>query len=388
MKFAGSPHFNKIRAEICVISGILGVAVSGQLKLSELCQILNGVGMSAHFEGADCTVRAVSTLESAGDGDITFLSNPKYTNSVASTQASAIIAKDGVDAPARLSVIRCRDPYGAITVAIVHLHGHRKHPQWPADRAGAFIDSTARIGERANIAPGVTIAADVVIGARCTLYPGVYVARGARLGDDCVLFPNVVIYEECELGHRVTIHAGSVIGEDGLGYAPQGDKWVKIPQVGRAVIGDDVEIGANCTIDRATLGHTEIGAGTKFGNVVVIGHGTKIGPDCMFVGLVGVAGSVTVGKHVTMAGQVGVAGHIEIGDGASVGAQSGIVGNVPAKATILGSPAVPMESAKRSLVLIQKLPEWTNRVRELERELQELRELISVNGKAETSREL
>ncbi|MBI3834763.1 MAG: UDP-3-O-(3-hydroxymyristoyl)glucosamine N-acyltransferase [Planctomycetes bacterium] len=354
----------------------------GPLKLSELCRILNEVGLPAQIEGADCAVRAVNTLEAAGDSDITFLSNPKYTNFIASTKASAIIAKDGVETPSSLSVIRCRDPYGAITMVIVHLHGHRKHPKWGASRAGAFIDPTATIGEEANIAPGVTVAANVVIGKRCTLYPGCYIARGARLGDDCVLFPNVVIYEECELGNRVTIHAGSVIGEDGLGYAPQGEKWIKIPQVGRAVIGDDVEIGANCTIDRATLGTTEIGAGTKFGNVIVIGHGTKIGPDCMFVGLVGVAGSVTVGKHVTMAGQVGVAGHLEIGDGASVGAQSGIVGNVPAKATLLGSPAIPMDSAKRSMVLVQRLPEWANRVRELERELQELREQIGANGKA------
>jgi UDP-3-O-[3-hydroxymyristoyl] glucosamine N-acyltransferase len=158
-----------------------------------------------------------------------------------------------------------------------------------------------------------------------------------------------------------------------LGYAPIGDKWLKIPQVGRVEIGDDVEIGANCAIDRATLGRTEIGAGTKFGNVIVVGHGTKIGPDCMFVGLVGVAGSVTVGKHVTVAGQVGIAGHITIGDEVMVGAQSGIVGSIEPKTRVLGSPAMPADDAKRMLLAMQKLPEWTKRIKELEREVVELR---------------
>jgi UDP-3-O-[3-hydroxymyristoyl] glucosamine N-acyltransferase len=177
----------------------------------------------------------------------------------------------------------------------------------------------------------------------------------------------------------VTIHAGSVVGEDGLGYAPHGDRWVKIPQVGRAVIGNDVEIGANCTIDRATLGQTEIGSGTKFGNVVVIGHGTKVGKDCVFVGLVGVAGSVTVGRHVTLAGQVGVAGHLAIGDHARVGAQSGISGSIEPSAEVLGSPAIPISEAKRSFHLVRKLPDWVKRIKELEREVRELRD--KVDGK-------
>ncbi|MGB2984263.1 MAG: UDP-3-O-(3-hydroxymyristoyl)glucosamine N-acyltransferase, partial [Phycisphaerae bacterium] len=176
----------------------------------------------------------------------------------------------------------------------------------------------------------------------------------------------------CVLGDRVTIHAGSVIGEDGLGYAPHGDKWVKIPQVGRAILGDDVEIGANCTIDRATLGQTEIGPGTKFGNAVVIGHGTKVGPDCMFVGQVGVAGSATVGRHVTLAGQVGVGGHLTIGNDARVAAQSGVISNVKPKANLLGFPAIPLENAKRSYSVFQKLPQLVKRIRDLEREVKEL----------------
>lgn len=354
--------------------------MSNAIQLSEFCRILNDAGFAATLEGKDCTICAVNTLESAQAGEITFLSNQKYTAEARSTKASAIIARPGAEVAPHLSVVRCVDPYAAMTAAIIHLHGHRKHPQWGRSEK-AHIDPSAKIGRNPNFAPGSTISADAVIGDNCTLYPGCYIARGVRLGNDCTLFPNVVVYDECELGNRVTIHAGSVIGEDGLGYAPRGEKWLKIPQVGKTVIGDDVEIGANCAIDRATLGKTEIGPGTKFGNVVVIGHGTTIGPDCLFVGLVGVAGSVTVGKHVTMAGQVGVAGHIEIGDGVSVGAQSGIVGNVPPNATILGSPAIPVENAKRSVLLVQKLPEWAKRIRDLERELQELKVQIGSNGR-------
>lgn len=344
----------------------------GQLKLSELCERLTQAGFSSRLEGADRVVGGVNTLGEASDGEITFLANPKYLAALRTTRAAAVIVKPEVPTPPTVSAVRCDDPYGAVTVAIISLHGHRQHPRWGLSPAAA-IHPSARLGKNPNIAAGVTIDAEVVVGDNCTLYPGCYIAHGARLGDDCTLYPNVVVYDHCRLGNRVTVHAGSVIGEDGLGYAPQGEKWVKIPQVGCAVLGDDVEIGANCTIDRATLGQTEIGAGTKFGNVVVIGHGTKVGPDCLFVGLVGVAGSVTIGRHVMFAGQVGVAGHIQIGDGASVGAQAGIAGNVEPNATVFGSPAISAETARRSMAVIPKLPEWTRRIRDLEREVSELR---------------
>jgi len=341
------------------------------MQLSELCEVLREKGFAARLSGPDLAVSAVNTLDDAGGGEISFLSNPKYFSRLATTKASAVIVGDGVEAPAALSTIRCSDPYGAITVAIIVLHGHRRHPQWGLSGQAA-IHSTAKIGKNANIAGGVAIAAGVAIGDNCTIYPGCYVGEHARLGDDCTLFPNVVVYDHSQLGNRVAVHAGSVIGEDGLGYAPNGDKWVKIPQVGRAVIGDDVEIGANCTIDRATLGVTEIGSGTKFGNVIVIGHGTKVGPDCLLVGLIGVAGSATIGRHVTLAGQVGVAGHLTIGDGAMVAAQSGVSGNIEPQARVFGSPAIPIEDAKRAFAVFPKLPELAKRIKELEREVAEL----------------
>lgn len=349
------------------------------LRLTQLCDILDKAGFPARLDGEDRSVSSVNTLEEAGDGEISFLSNPKYERNLAATRASAVFVKDGIEVPEHLSALRCQDPYGAVTVAIIKLHGYRKHPHWGVSPQ-ASIHPSAKIGEDANIAAGVTIAENVVIGDGATIYPGCYLADGVRIGDACTLYPNVVIYDRCLLGHRVTVHAGSVIGQDGLGYAPHNGKWVKIPQIGRTVIGDDVEIGANCAIDRATLGQTEIGAGTKFGNVIVIGHGTKIGPDCMFVGLVGVAGSVTVARHVTLAGQVGVAGHLTIGEDARVGAQSGISGDVPPRADVLGSPAMPIDQAKRSLMALQKLPDWIRRVKDLEREVNELRETLGSSG--------
>jgi len=349
------------------------------MKLSQLCDTITAAGFPARLEGEDIAVSAVNTLEDAKSGEISFFSNPKYISAISSTKASAVVVRDEVDVPDSISAIRCEDPYAGITVAIIAIHGHRQHPQWGISER-ATIDPTARLGKDVNIAPGATVSAGVSIGNNCTLYPGCYVGNRAAIGNGCTLYPNVVVYDHCQLGDRVTIHAGSVIGEDGLGYAPHGEDWIKIPQVGVAILGDDVEIGANCSIDRATLGRTEIGRGTKFGNSIVIGHGTKIGPNCMFVGLVGVAGSVTVGKHVTLAGQVGVVGHIEIGDDVQVGAQSGISADVDAGKQVFGSPAIPISRARRSIAIVGKLPEWTQRIKDLERELKELRESVSGNG--------
>ena len=350
------------------------------LRLSELCTLLGKHALPAELDGDDRLIRAVNTLEDAGDGELSFLSNPKYLSALNKTRASAVIVKNDLAVPRELAAVRCGDPYAALTVAIIAIHGHRRHPQWGVSDH-AQIDPTARVGVNANIAGGATISANVTVGDDCTIYPGCYLGDRVRIGHQCILYPNVVIYDHCVLGNRVTIHAGSVVGQDGLGYAPQNGQWVKIPQVGRTLIGDDVEIGANCAIDRATLGTTQVGDRTKFGNVVVIGHGTKIGPDCMFIGQVGVAGSVTIGRHITLAGQVGVKGHVTIGDDVRVGAQSGILGDVEPKVEMLGSPALPIENARRSIYAFQKLPKWIKRIKALEHEIAELREKLGVQDK-------
>ncbi|MCH8147880.1 MAG: UDP-3-O-(3-hydroxymyristoyl)glucosamine N-acyltransferase [Planctomycetes bacterium] len=345
------------------------------MKLTKLCSIFNQNGLSASVEGDDRVVHAVNTLQDACEGEISFLSNPKYVQAATETKASAVIVKEGINLPTDMSVIRCSDPYAGVAVAIIKLHGHRKHPAWGRNE-NAQIDPRAQIGADPSIAPGATLAADVSIGDRCVIYPGCFIGQGATLGHDCVLFPNVVIYDHSVLGNRVTIHSGSVVGQDGLGYAPVDKKWIKIPQVGRAVIDDDVEIGANCAIDRATLGETRIGAGTKFGNLIVIGHGATVGPDCMFVGFVGIAGSASVGKHVTLAGRAGVTGHVSVGDDVTAGTQTTIASDIEAGSTVMGFPAGPASQWRRTVVALPKLPEMLKQVKDLQRQLRELRERL------------
>lgn len=347
-----------------------------ELTLAELAQFCTARGLACEVDG-DCAVRvsAVATLEDAGPTDVSFLSNPKYESHLSTTQAGAVFVRPDVRPARPMNLIRTTEPYAAVTAAIVRLHGYRRHPRWGIS-SRAIIAPSAKIGSNANIAPGAYVDEAVQIGANATIYPGVYIACNCRIGDDVTLFPNVVIYENCVLGNRVTIHAGSVVGEDGLGYAPVGEKWVKIPQIGNAVLGDDVEIGANCTIDRATLGSTVIGGGTKFSDLIAIGHGTRIGEDCMFVAQVGIAGSVQVGRHVTMAGQAGVVGHITIGDNVTVGAKAGVTNSIEPGLTVLGQPAVPINECRRQLAVAQRLPGMKDEIRRLRRDLDKLRKQI------------
>lgn len=343
-------------------------------KLGALAEAVSDRGLACAVDGdADRQIEGVATLEEAGPGEISFLANMKYEKALQTTSAGAVIVAEEQKTPSGLSVLRTADPYAAITMVMVHVHGYRRHPRAGIDDQ-AVIDPTAVIGEAAAIQHGVTIGAGVTIGRGVVLYPGSYIAEKCRLGDDCVLYPNVVLYDGTVLGNRVTIHAGSVIGEDGLGYAEVEGKWRKIPQIGTVEIGDDVEIGSNCSIDRATLGRTVIASGTKLSNLVAIGHGTKVGEDCMLVAQVGIAGSVIVGHHVTMAGKVGVAGHLTIGDHAKLAGMTGAMKNIPAGMQVAGQPAIPIKDALRSFSLVRRLPELQEQIKKLEGQVAALRE--------------
>src|SRR4051812_14321292 len=286
------------------------------MKLNE---IAGAIG--AELVGGDpaAVISAVNTLEDAGPGEISFLANAKYVRLLESTRAAAVIVARGVRSD-RVPLLRTADPYFAFREAVVKLHGYRRHPHQGVHPA-AHVDPTATVGE------GTVI------------YPGVYVGPRARIGRDCILYPNVVVYDDCVLGDRVTLHANCSIGHDGFGYATaklagEEVRHHKIPQAGNAVIEDDVEMGAGCAVDRATLGSTVVGRGTKFSNLVTIGHGSRVGRHGLFVAMVGLAGSVKAGDYVTLAGQVGVAGHLEIGDRVTVGAQSGVMNDVPSGTTL------------------------------------------------------
>lgn len=318
------------------------------LTLKELATLIG-----AELAGdPDLVVTSASTLDDAREGQLSFLSNPKYVKQIETTKASAVIVTPLVKVD-RIATLKAKDPYYAFALAVTLLHGVRKHPH-------------EGIHPRAAIDPSATIGEGTVI------YPGVYVGPRTRVGRNCILYPNVVIYDDCVVGDRVIIHANASIGQDGFGFATNAGVHHKIPQVGNVVLEDDVEIGANATVDRSALGTTRIGKGTKLGDLTTIGHNTQLGEHCVIVAQAGIAGSVTVGHHVTMAGQVGVAGHLEIGDNVMIGAQAGVTNNVPEQTVMLGSPAMPIRQARRVAAIFVQLPELQDRVKKLEHSIGEL----------------
>ena len=342
--------------------------LSSGKTLKELADLVGGkiIGDPA------VVITSVNTLEAAGPGELTFLSNPKYQRQLATTKAAAVIVSPEFSA-APANLLQVADPYFALRQVMVELYGFRRQPTGGV-HPRANVSPLATLAEGVTVCPLATVEAGATIGPRTVLYPNVYVGANARIGADCVLHPNVVVYDECILGDRVTLHAGTVIGQDGFGFATHGGVHHKIPQVGIARLGNDVEMGANCAIDRATLGETLIGNGTKFSDLVAIGHGAVIGEHCLLVAQVGIAGSVTLGKYCVLAGQVGVAGHLKIGDGVTMAAKSGVINDIPAGQTILGQPAIDINKAKKNYVAFVQLAELRDKVRQLENHLRELEE--------------
>ncbi len=333
--------------------------------------------MPTVIEGDPATrIEAVNTLADAKPNELGFLANPRYAEQLSTTQAAAVIVDNDAEPPRPMTLLRTAQPYCAFRIAVVMIHGFRKHPQWGI-HPNAVVSPGATIGKNANIGPYVTVEEGVTIGDDVVLYPGCSIGQASRLGDNVTLHPNVVLYAETMIGSHVEIHAGTVIGEDGLGYAPDGEKWAKFPHVGQVIIEDGVEIGANCTIDSAMVGSTVIGKGGKFSNLIAVGHGVKIGENAMFVAQVGLAGSVTVGRNVKMAGQAGVIGHVNIGDNANIGAKAGVAHDVDPGEYVLGQPAIKASDAKRVFAITQKLPDLKQRVKALEAELAEMREQLA-----------
>ncbi len=331
-----------------------------------------GARLEAGHADEDRAIQRCARLADAGPDDLSFLANVRYLAQARETRAAAVIVGPDVELPGKARLV-ADDPYLAFRNAAVELHGWRRQPH-PGISDGAWIDETAEVGELCTIRPFAYVAPHAVIGRRCILYPGVYVGKHARIGDDCVLYPNVTVYDHCVLGRRVCLHAGCVIGNDGFGYATSQGVHHKIPPAGNAVVEDDVEMGAGCIVDRATMGSTIIGRGTKFSNAVTIGHGSRVGPYNLYVAQVGLAGSVTTGSHVVMGGQVGVAGHLHIGDRAQLAAKSGVMTDIPADAQYGGTPAQPLADAKRAYLFTQRLPDLIARIKDLEREVAKLRE--------------
>ncbi len=322
-------------------------------------------------------VEGDSNLELAGfapahtarAGDLTFAENETYLAAAEGSAAAAILV--GPDLPAsQKTLIRVPHPRIAFARVLPLFFPEPAHPAGVHPTAvvapSAVVDPTAHIG------PGCVVGERARLGARTTLLGGNHVAADCTVGDDCLLFPNAVIYARTQIGNRVRLHSCCVIGSDGYGYVFDRGVHLKVPQVGTVIIHDDVEIGANTSIDRGALGATVIGKGTKIDNLVQIAHNVVIGEHCLIVAQVGIAGSTRLGNYVTIAGQVGVAGHLKIGSRVSIGAQSGVMHPIPDGEKWLGAPAVPEKQAKRQYIAIYRLPDISRQVDQIERRLQAL----------------
>lgn len=347
--------------------------------LSELAQRL-GVA----FEGdPSLALSGVATLDEAGEGDLSFLANPKYKEALGRTRAGAVILSPAEKREGRAQLITPQ-PY-LIFARAVQLFHPPEHPGGGV-HPGAFVSPGAALGAGTTVMAGATVEEGAAVGENCVLYPGAYVGRGAQVGRDCVLYPNVTVREGCVLGDRVILQPGCVIGSDGFGYAPGPSGHEKIPQVGIVRLGDDVEVGACAAIDRAALGETRVGRGTKIDNLVQVGHNVTIGEHCFIISQVGISGSVKIGNRVILAGQVGVAGHLKIGDGAIIGAQSGIPSDVAPGAVLSGSPVTDHRDWIKSQLTLKKLPQMRHDLMAMQKRLDALERAQAAHARETTEK--
>ena len=337
------------------------------MKLTELASLTK-----TRIEGnGDLDILGAAGLDEAKQGDITFLSNPKYTPRVNTTSASAIFLAEEAQIDRPLVVLRAKDPYLAYTRALRLFHPEPDLE--PGIHATAVIHSTASVGTHCSIGAHVVIGPNAQVDDRVTIHPNVTVYEGVTIGEDSIIHSGVSIRERTVVGKRVAIYNNAVIGCDGFGYAKDEEKrWLKIPQTGRVVIEDDAEIGAGTTIDRASVGESRIGRGSKLDNLVQVGHSCTIGEDSLLCSQVGLAGSSHIGNRVILAGQVGIAGHLTIEDDVVVTAKSATSHNVPAGKVMSGIPAFDNRDWLRSIAAFRRLGDMQRTVRELEKRIQEL----------------
>ncbi len=343
-------------------------------RLKDLAECVGGTVVG----DGETEISGVAAIEEARAGEITFIANPKYLPNLSKTNASAIIVSKEVT-QADKPLLCVMNPQLAFAKVLTLFSLKPSQPKGIDPKA--WISPTARLGKDVTVYPFVYIGDRCSIGDRVTLYPGTYVGEDSTIGEDSILYPNVSVYSRTIIGKRVILHSGVVVGGDGFAYVKEGKSNAKIPQVGIVEIEDDVEIGANTTIDRATLGKTIIRRGVKIDNLVMVAHNVVIGEDSIIVAQVGIAGSTKIGRNVTLAGQVGVAGHIEIGDNVMVGAQAGVIYDLPGNQGYHGSPALPQREYIRAITSLPKLPEMRKTLLDLEKRLQKVEEALSLEGK-------
>ena len=312
---------------------------------------------------SDVIISGVSSITEAKDGDITFISHRRSIPSLSSIKASAIIAKEEIKG-LTASILLVDNP--KLTFAKVLEIFHKKHFRSHGISDKAVIGKNVKLGENISIYPHAYVSDNTVIGSNTVIFPNVYIGESVLIGEDTVVYPNVTIREGVRIGSRVVIHPGTVIGSDGFGYVTEDSKHYKIPQVGVVIIEDDVEIGSNVTIDRATTGSTVIGCGTKIDNLVQVAHNVKIGKNCIIVGQTGISGSVEIGNSTIIGGQTGIKDHIKIGNRVMISSKSGVTRDIPDDQIISGYPSIPHKQWLRAQNIYSKLPEHIKRLNKLE----------------------
>lgn len=336
------------------------------LTIGEIAEKLR---ISIPEESAKKPIHGVASLGEAGPEEISFFADPRYASALRRTKAAAVLVPENFSESIGPVLLPCGDPGGAFA-EILQLF-QPSTIEWPKGiHPSASVDPSATVAPGASIRQNVVVEGAAVVGEGTVLCPGVSIGHGAVIGQDCFLHPGVVIGERCILGDRVILQAGVVIGSDGFGYELRDGRQEKIPQTGIVQIDDDVEIGANSTVDRARFGRTHIGVGAKIDNLVQIGHNVKVGPHSILCAQVGISGSTSLGSYVTLAGKVGVCGHIEIGDRAVVGALSGVAGSIPEGEICAGRPPLPIKEYRRNLMQLRKIGKLYDRVRDLEKKLE------------------
>jgi UDP-3-O-[3-hydroxymyristoyl] glucosamine N-acyltransferase len=340
------------------------------MRVKKLADLASDLGADLVGDG-NLEIRGVRPLDTAGANHLSFLHNPKYVKEAQSSDAGAILVADPESLPGR-NLLVCPEPYLALARALEVFHPVAR-PE-PGVHPSAVVADGVSVGQGASIGPLVSVAEGVTVGDRSVVAAGCVLGPGVEIGADCVLHPRVVVAEQCRVGDRCIVHSGTVVGSDGFGYATVDGTHHKVPQVGVVVLEDDVELGANVCIDRAALGETRIGRGTKVDNLVQIAHNVEIGEHCLMVAQVGISGSTHIGHHTVFAGQAGCSGHLKIGNGVVLVARAAAFKDVPDGATMAGAPARPHREWLKANANVQRLDGLRAKVKELEERLAGLEE--------------
>lgn len=344
-----------------------------ELSAQQIASFLDGT-----IEGdPEVKVNNFSKIEEGKPGTLTFLANPKYEHHIYNTEASIVLVNnDFIPAePLKATLIKVANAYSALAILLNMVE------QSKAKKAGidstAFIAASAQVSDDCYVGNFAYIGENVALGKNCSIYPYAYIGDNVTVGDNTIFYPHVTIYEGCIIGSNCILHAGSVIGSDGFGFAPEGDSYKKIPQLGNVIIEDNVEIGANTTIDRAVMDSTIIRRGVKLDNLVQIAHNVEVGENTVMAAQVGIAGSVKIGRHCMFGGQAGLSGHIHIADNVTFGAQSGVISDIKEATTVLGAPAINAKAFMRSSAIFTRLPEMYRTMGQLQREIEQLKKEIN-----------